>query len=965
MVQGMQARRKALAWVLLLASFALNQRAGAAQFQSPPIRLDDLRTEYLADPIGIDVPTPRLGWKLRSTARDVAQTAFQVQVTTDEGALFDTGVVWDSGRVTSDRSIQIPYEGLPLTSGTRYRWRVRVWTDGEAPTDWSEPAFWEMGLLGPEDWQAAWISPGWEEDPSVSNPAPLLRQQFQTSGRIGSARIYATSRGLYELYLNGTRVGDRLFTPGFTSYNKRLQYQTYDVTELIANGANVLGARLGDGWYRGFMGFSENRNVYGTELGLLAQLVVTYTDGRSQVVATGGDWKAARGSILSSDIYNGETQDLRLRPEGWSDTGYDATAWSEAIVSDATSGRLVADMAPPVRRTEEVPPVSVRRTASGGHIVDLGQNIVGWVRLTALGEVGDTITLRYGEALDADGEIYTQNLRDAKQTDAFTLKGGVDEVLEPHFTFHGFRYVAIEGYPGVLGTDDVTGIVVHSDLEKTGSFETSDEAVNQLQANIVRSQEGNFLDIPTDCPQRDERLGWTGDAQLFGPTACFNMGSAAFFTKWLRDLAADQRPDGAVPWVVPDVLGPRAQAGEAYPAGAAGWGDAAVIVPWTLYVRYGDVRILEEQYPSMRRWVDYATEQAGSNFIWETGFQFGDWLPAGGSSTRNDLIATAFLARSADILSRAAEVVGRGNEARKYRGLFESVRKAFGKQFVTFSGGLREPTQTAYVLALHFGLMPDAMVEGAVRRLADNVRDRGTHLSTGFLGTPYINDVLTDNGHSRLAYSLLLQDSYPSWLYPISQGATTIWESWDGIRDGVFRDPLLNSLNHYARGAVGDWMYRTIGGIRPDPDRPAYKHVWISPIPDDRLRYAKTRLETMYGTLRVDWGKDVAGFTLNTEVPANSSATVRLPGTRVEDVLESESRLEPKPGIHSFRQEGDDVVVEIGSGRYRFAYSLATESISSEQGGQAEPGRFPFTVVVGALLALFLWGTSVATSKRH
>ncbi len=944
--------------MLVLGSVILNSGGAVAQFPALALRPGDLRTEYLANPIGIDVSIPRLSWKLRSTARDVSQAAFQVQVTTDESALFGTDLVWDSGRVTSDQSIHVPYEGVALASRVRYFWRVRVWTGDEAPSDWSEPAYWEMGLLRPDDWQAEWIGPDWEEDLSVSNPAPLMRRRFVSSGRVSSARIYATSHGLYELYLNGTRVGDRLFTPGFTSYQKRLQYQTYDVTELIATGANVLGTRLGDGWYRGFMGSSGDRNVYGANLALFTQLEITYTDDRTEVIATDGDWKAARGSVLSSDIYNGETQDARLEPEGWSEVGYDDASWGPVAISDPASARLVADVAPPVRRTEQIAPIGLTPAASGGSIVDMGENIVGWVRLRVRGEVGDTIVLRYAEALDDAGELYTANLRDAAQTDSYTLRGDPEEVFEPHFTFHGFRYVSIEGYRGELAADDVTGIVVHSDLETTGSFETSDAAINQLQANIVRSQRGNFLDIPTDCPQRDERLGWTGDAQLFGPTACFNMGAAGFFTKWLRDLAADQRVDGAVPWVVPDVLGPRTSDGEVEPAGAAGWGDAAVIVPWTIYMRYGDVRILEEQYDSMRRWVDYATTEAGSNLIWETGFQFGDWLPARGRSTRTDLIATAYLARSSDILSRAAMVLGRVDDAREYRALFESVRKAFGKQFVTFSGGLREPTQTAYVLAVQFGLMPTAMIPDTVRRLADDIRQRGTHLSTGFLGTPYINDVLTDHGYAQLAYSLLLQDTYPSWLYPISEGATTMWESWDGIRDGVFGDPLLNSFNHYALGAVGDWMYRTIGGIRPDPEQPAYKHVWIAPVPDDRLRYAKTTLETMYGTLRVDWGKDTTAFTLNTEVPPNSSASVRLPGTRVEDVLESEARIEIKPGIRSFRQDGDDVVVEIGSGRYRFAYSISPEGLS-DQGGQSEPRPLPITIVMGAILALFLWGASI------
>jgi len=534
----------------------------------------------------------------------------------------------------------------------------------------------------------------------------------------------------------------------------------------------------------------------------------------------------------------------------------------------------------------ELRPVGIRRAASGEIIFDLGQNFTGWARLNVRGPTGTVVTLRFAEVLDKAGNLYTANLRRASQTDRYTLKGGgTPETYEPHFTFHGFRYVGVTGLPAAADSGTITGIAVSSDLEQTGAFETSDSLLNQLQRNIVWGQRSNFLDVPTDCPQRDERLGWTGDAQVFAPTAAFNMDVAGFFSKWLGDVAADQDPSGSLPWVIPDVLG----ADSANASGTAGWSDATVVVPWTMYVAYGDRGLLERQYPSMRAWVEFERRRAGSDLIWQPGWQFGDWLALHsddpsypGATTNTDFIATAHFAHSADLVARAARALGNAADAARYEALFRDVKAAFNREFVSASGRVGENTQTAYALAIAFDLLPDSLVAPAAARLAADVRARGMHLTTGFLGTPQLLPVLSATGHLDVAYALLLQRSYPSWLYPITRGATTMWERWDGIRpDSSFEDPGMNSFNHYAFGAVGDWMYRTIGGIVLDPRAPGGKKVRIAPRVGGGLTHARASLETLYGTVVSSWRLDGQQLVLDVTVPPNTSADIALPGQNV------------------------------------------------------------------------------------
>jgi alpha-L-rhamnosidase len=914
------------------------------------LQVTALRTEHSSSPLGIDALRPCVGWELTASARGARQTAYRIQVAASpEDLAGGEKLLWDTGKIDSDRSAHHAYEGPALKSGQRYFWRARAWDETGRPSDWSTAAWWEMGLLASSDWQARWIEPDWEVDQSAPQPSPMLREEFLVDAAVRTARLYVTSHGLYEMYLNGRRVGDELFMPGWTSYHERLQYQTYDVTNLIKDGSNAIGAMLGDGWYRGHIGRHRDRYVYGADIALLAQLHVTYDDGRTGIVVrTGEGWKAATGPIRLSDIYLGETYDARLERAGWSVAGYDDSDWERVREVGHGKGTLVASAAPPVRRIQGLKPVDVLHTPEGDTVLDMGQNMVGRMRMTVRGDAGTQVTLRHAEALDKNGNLYTDNLRWASQTTTYVLKGEAEETYEPHFTFQGFRYVSVNGYPGELDPSDFTGIVLHSDMTPAGHFESSHPLINQLQHNIVWGQKGNFLDVPTDCPQRDERLGWTGDIQVFAPTASFNMDTAGFLEKWLKDLAADQLEDGSVPNVVPNVRGESA-------SGAAGWADAAVIVPWEVYQAYGDERVLETQYESMKAWVDYQHERAranGTTYLWDGDFTYGDWLaftsePSGarfypGAYTNTDLIATAYFARSTDLLRRSAEILRKEQDARHYKVLFEQIKAAFQQAFVTSSGRVLSDTQTAYLLALRFGLLPDELESQAARYLSENVEERG-HLTTGFLGTPHLNPVLSRYAYTEQAYELLLRTEYPSWLYPITMGATTIWERWDGVKpDSTFQDPGMNSLNHYAYGAIGQWLYEEVAGLQAAA--PGYKEIRIAPRPGGGLTHARALHQSPYGVIESAWELRNGTFHLTVAAPPNTRATVRLPRADAAAVTEGGRPVGEVDGIEAVRQEGEDVMLTLAAGRYRLAYP-AGEMVSA-----AGAGAFSVKTTMGTLL---------------
>jgi alpha-L-rhamnosidase len=881
------------------------------------VRVEHPRVENLTNPVGLDVVQPRFGWQLAAERRQVLQTAYEIQIAaTLPDLTAGKKLLWTSGRTASNASVWVPYGGASLQSGKKYWWRVRVWDDLGKMSDWSEPAFWQMGLLNPEDWKAKWIGPSAPEEPGL--PSPVFRKEFTTRKKIATATAYITAHGMYEAQINGRRVGQDFLTPGWTAYQKRIQYQTYDVTDLLKNGSNVLGATLGSGWWRGAIGFAKGREFYGSDVALLFQVDIQYADGSRESIGTDDSWKySTDGPIRSSEIYNGETYDSRKEMQGWSAPGFSAANWRAAAVKDFPVADLIATYNEPVRKHETFRPIRIFRTPKGELVADFGQNLVGWVQLRASGKSGDRIVLQFAEVLDKQGNFYTDNLRAALCTDTWILTGRNDERFEPHFTFHGFRYAKIEGYPGDLKPDDITAIALYSDMQPTGKFTCSDPLVNQLQHNIQWGQRGNFLDVPTDCPQRDERLGWTGDAQAFSRTAAFNFDVHNFFSKWLKDVAADQQPNGMVPWVVPNVLGPTM-------GGSTGWADVATIVPWNMWLAYGDKRILEDQYPSMKAWVEYMHTQS-KNDLWNTGFHFGDWLfysvtdDNDGRSAITDkyLIAQCFYAHSTQLLVNAAEVLGKKEDVAAYSALLKKVKTAFLKEYVTPNGRPVSSTQTAYVLALQFDMLPENQREQAAKNLVANVKSYGNHLTTGFLGTPHLCHVLTRFGYNDLAYKLLNQKTYPSWLYPVTMGATTIWERWDGIRpDSSFQAVTMNSFNHYAYGAIGDWMYRVMAGL--NIDAPGYQSVRIQPQPGGGFTQAAAELQTLYGPLASRWQRDEQNLTLEVEIPVNTTASVWLPVSDVKSVTENGQPISAFPEIRVAPAENGMVVLKIGSGKYKF-----------------------------------------------
>lgn len=871
-----------------------------------------LRCEYLDNPLGIDSPQPRLSWWNLDRRRGAKQSAYQIIAAGSSAKLKQNSAeFWDTGKVTSDQSIHVVYSGLPLQSRSRVFWKVRTWDEQGVASPWSKSAQWEMGLLDQKLWKGKWVGSPIVGGPHTPAPSPFLRKEFEIKRTPLAARLYVTALGLYEFNINGQRVGRDEFTPGRTEYARHLQYQTYDVTPLLRIGQNALGAILGDGWYVGHL-FTAPRQTYGDRPRLLAQLIIDYPDGATQMIATDGSWKTASGPILAGDFLMGETYDARLELPGWSNPGFNESTWVACKVFEDPGAQLVANRCPPVRAIQEILPVRAPWKLFHFWFFDLGQNMVGRLRLKLRGKAGQTIVLRFAEMLNEDGGLYTESLRGAKSTDYYTLKGDREEIWEPRFTFHGFRYVQVSGLPTDVtpALDTVTGIVLHQDIEPIGTFKCSSPLINQLQHNIVWGQKGNFLEIPTDCPQRDERLGWTGDAQVFIRTAAFNMNVAGFFTRWLRDMEDSQRADGAIPSVVPDCPPIPADGGPA-------WADAAVICPWTIYLCYGDTSILRNSYPMMTRFMDFLQKnskkliRADEHWAWRG---YGDWL-ANKAETPRDLIGTAFFAHCADLMSRIATVLKKSDDARKYRKLFEKVRLAWQNHYITPDGLIIGQTQTAYVLALQFNLLPKSLRKQTVAALVRDIEDREMHLSTGFVGTPYLPHVLSDAGRTDIAYALLNQTTCPSWLYPVTQGATTIWERWDGwTKEKGFNDPGMNSFNHYAYGAVGAWMYNTVAGLEIDPASPGYKHAIVRPQPGGGLTSASASLNSMYGKIEIAWQIKGELFHLNLSIPANTTATVYWPGKNIGKIRElKQPRGASRAAIHP------GPIFDLLSGQYSFA----------------------------------------------
>jgi alpha-L-rhamnosidase len=873
-----------------------------------------LRTEQRHEPLGLDEPRPRLSWQLECDRRGAAQSAYRIIAAERQADLDDPDrVLWDSGKRQSGEGLLVPWDGPVLRSATRYHWRVELWDETGAKAGTGQSWF-ETGLLHRDDWTAVWVGrdqhavppvdPPGDGDRPPGSPPLYLRREFTVDGRPVRARLYATARGVYEPRLNGSRVGDHELAPGWTEYHRRLQYQTYDVTALLREGSNVLGAIVADGWWCGYVGFDPRRPArhYGDRPAFLGQLVIDFADGSRRVVATEASWTERPGAIRSADLLMGQHVDAREHVPGWDEPG-DAPGFQPVAVLDTAPGPLVAEPDHPIRVTRELPAVIVRDREPGRFIVDFGQNLVGRVRLTVRGAPpGERITLRHAEILDG-GEPYVDNLRAALATDVYITSGGTG-VFEPQFTCHGFRYAEITGYPGHLSEVDVVARVLHSDTPWTGTFECSDELVNQLQSNITWGQRGNFVAVPTDCPQRDERLGWLADAQIFAPTASRNADVAAFFARWLRDVVDGQDAGGAFRDVAPVITLDR----EAAPA----WGDAGVIIPWHLWRTYGDRRVLERCFGAMVAWVAHIRRH-NPDLRWRhrTGNSYGDWLQVDVTTPR-DVLSTAYFARSAQIVADAAGVLGRSGDAAEHRELHAAIRAAFIESYVDDDGRVDGGTQTGYLLALAFGLLPEELVPKAVEHLAADIEKRDNRLTTGFVGVALLCPVLAEHGRADLAYALLHQEEFPSWGYSIKHGATTIWERWDGwTHHNGFQSAAMNSFNHYSLGSVGDWLYGRVAGIDQTPNSVAYQELLLGPLPGGTLTRANAEQQTARGRVQCGWSLDSGLITVTATVPPGCTAVLEIPTPDPNSVRDAGT-----PDVLDIEPTAGGAIVRLVSGHY-------------------------------------------------
>ena len=940
-----------------------------------------LRCEYRVNPQGIDESQPRLTWLVDSEKRGGKQTAYQILVATSADLLRqNTGDLWDSGKVSSGQTANLVYAGKPLNARQQCFWKVCVW-DETGRAQWSDAASWTMGLLQPADWQADYISfpdstPVWKDAEKLFlPPAHQFRKEFAADKKVRRATVYATALGIYELYLNGRRVGDARFAPGWTDYHQRAYYNTYDVTPLVQRGGNALGAWVGDGWYSGYIGFGlltgigtekVGRNTYGKVPALMAQLEIEYTDGSREIIPTDKSWKVTGdGPVREGDFLMGETYDARKEMTGWAKPNFDDAKWDAAILASENGrvpatfyeyanaakpgdnveikgrpvdlgfqrpAKLEAFPGLPVRPVEEIKPVAVTSPTNGVYIFNLGQNFAGVVRLKVQGAAGTAIQLRYAEMLYPDGRVMTENLRKARATDHYILRGDKNgETWTPRFTFHGFQYVEVTGYPGTPGKDAITGIVLHSDTPLTSGFECSDPMANRLFKNVVWTQRANFLDLPTDCPQRDERFGWMGDAQIYVHCATLNADVAAFYTKWLREVMESQRPSGTFPGYCPYPF----QHG--WDFGTA-WCDAGVICPWTVWQAYGDTRIIERCWPFMVKFMDWRLATSRNFLGINHGNDWGDWLSFG-KKTPLEYVDTVYFAYTAKLMADMAAAIGKPDEAAKYSELFQRVKTAFNEKYVQADGRLTVDNETAYALALYMELLPPDGRAKLGKILADKLRTGETAdnsgMTTGFLGTRPLLPVLTSLGENDLAVKHFQSRKFPSWGYEVEQGATTIWERWNsftkehgfGGADGK-QNASMNSFAHYSFGAVCEWMINDLAGIQSDG--PGYDKIIIEPHPPtpgsnpDRppINWVKAHYDSIHGRITSNWRRTETGFELETEIPANTTATIYLPAGSADQITEAGQPLANADGVKFLRLEAGHAVLAVESGKYRFVSKL-------------------------------------------
>lgn len=870
------------------------------------LRCEDSTTLQLVETV-----VPRFSWRLESSTRGAEQTACQIRIHQLDSTGKPVGEPTETASIASCQSQWVMVPGFEATPQTRYHWQVRVQDNHGNDGGWSKLAEFETGLLG-GPWQADWISDGrpvaMEEDP----PARYLRREFSLPSAPVRARLYLSAFGLAEPWINGSRVSADYFLPGWPDYRKRNFYVSYDVTDQLTAGDNTVGIVLGDGWFSGTL-FPKHQydNIARTS----AWIEITTADGETRSVKTNDSWKWEEGPIRAQGIYFGETYDARQELTGWAENGFDDTSWKSVVQVPATDLPLHARHSPPVRRIEERTPASVTEIEPGVFIYDMGQNMVGWVRLQLEAAAGKEITLRFAEMLDADGKLFTENLRTAEATGRYIAKGVEREIWEPSFTFFGFRYVELTGVKQPLD-DAVTGVVVHSDLDRIGHFKCSDPMLNQLYSNTLWGQKGNFLELPTDCPQRDERLGWTGDAQVFAHTAHYNLRSGAFYRQWMAAVRDSFKPGerGGIGSVAPYI---------GLSHGAAGWADVIAIVPWITWLHTGDRRILAENFSTVRDWVDLQTGEAPDGIrVSKKGW--GDWLAPGhapkSAPTPYELIATAYYGYSTQLAARMAEVLDEPEIAREYWELWGKIKKAFNHKYVSADGRITSDEQTAYLLALNFDLVDDAQRPAMEQHLQRAVAEKDNHLSTGFLGTPLLTPVLSAIGRTDLAYTVLQQQTYPGWLFSVKNGATTIWERWDSWTPEIgFNPGGMNSFNHYAYGSVIGWFYDTIAGLKPLADYPGWKEFAIAPQPGGGLTYARASVETPHGLAACHWRKSPGKLEVKVSVPPNTCAKVTLPAAEADQVFSEGQPISEIRVISDLSSSSGYVRFRLSSGDYEFS----------------------------------------------
>ena len=826
------------------------------------MNLYDLRIEYDKAPFGLSVKNPRFSWKLKSGRTDTMQKNYRI-VVTESGS---GNTVWDSKLIESDASIHVEYAGGALLDETAYSVHVEACDNHDEKSE-IEGGF-VTGIFDPASFQARMITHDLSED---NKSCPVFYSSFATRKKVKRAVAYVTSYGVYEMSVNGKTAGDLRMAPGWTSYKNRLQYQIYDITELIDK-RNFVEITVGNGWYKGILGFTLKPNNYGDRVAAFAEIHVFYEDGSCDKIFTDENWGVREGQILSSEIYMGESVDTTKAD----------FAEGKVSVTEFDPKTLVAQENEPVRVTKRLKPVKIFTDPEGNKLVDFGQNLTGVVELNIKGKKGQKVTVKHAETLDKNGVFYPETLRKAVSIDAFVLNGE-RQVLSPKFTFHGFRYAKIEGIED-LTEDMFTALVIHSDMEEIGDFECSNKKVNQLYSNVTWSFRDNFLDVPTDCPQRDERLGWMGDAQVFCWTASEIRNTARFYSKWMKDIGAESSLEKGVPHVVPDILG-------SYSSSA--WSDAAVIIPWAVYQTYGDTRILSDSWQCMHEWVDHIRNHCGDNGLWQTGFQYGDWLALDKEemadrtgATDKYLIANAYYLYVTDIVRKTAKVLGHSDAEKSYSKLYEKTLEAFRSEYYTSTGRIVSETQTGAVISLFFGLAREKDRKRILDALVENIAAHKNHLVTGFVGTPYLCHVLSENGAHDLATVLFMREDYPSWLYAVNKGATTIWERWNSITpEGDFDVSGMNSLNHYAYGSIADWMFRKISGI--EQLEPGYKRFRVKPMLVKGIYSFDRSFETMYGTIESHVSCKDRRIKVKVVVPVNTTAELTLPEQTETKVLGS------------------------------------------------------------------------------